>query len=117
MPKFRRFNTRSARLTGEEVLQIREEYEKGTTQGELCRKYQVSVNTIGRIVRGETWTQLGGETAEHIYQRPAPTDAEIAASEQRVLEALQSDIAQVRKVNTELDELRSPKAKEYLEEK
>lgn len=89
MSKFRRFNTKSATLTPDQVYAIRQEYENGATQGELCRKYGVSINTIGRIVRGETWTQFQGPRTEHIHNKPPVSDEEVQASEQRLRAALE----------------------------
>lgn len=106
---FRMGHIKAARLSPVEVLAIREAYDAGMTQRELCWKYNVSIMTIGRIVRGETWQQYGGpgthpgatrrpiaqvlhEDAEDrmIDQRlrdtPPPSDAEIAASLARLRE-------------------------------
>lgn len=58
--KHHRGNTRAAKLTPIQVLDIREAYDTGTTQRELCNRYGVSIGTIGRIVRGETWQSYGG---------------------------------------------------------
>jgi len=55
MGKFNRGNQASVKLSNEEVLELRERYfEGGWSQGRLAREYQVSVNTVGRIVRGES---------------------------------------------------------------
>lgn len=53
---FERKNSKAAKLTLEQVQDIREHYANGATQGSLCRYYGVTIGTIGRIVRGETWT-------------------------------------------------------------
>lgn len=45
-------------LTADDVQVIRQRFAAGDTQRELCGVYGVSVNTIGRIVRGETWQWL-----------------------------------------------------------
>lgn len=56
MTVFRKGNITNAVLTPGEVLRIREDYAAGTyTQGGLARRHGVSVGTIGRIVRGESW--------------------------------------------------------------
>lgn len=102
-------NTRAGRLTPVQVLKIRELYDAGMTQRELCWRYNVSIMTIGRIVRGESWKQYGGPgthpgatrlpTAVHeawdaqdklieqsLRGAPPPSDAEIAASLARLRE-------------------------------
>lgn len=54
----KRNNTRAAKLTPEQVYAIRCEYSAGTTQRALAHLYNVSTETIGRIVRGDTWRQF-----------------------------------------------------------
>lgn len=61
--KFGRGNLRAAKLDPEVVYQMREEYALGATQGSLARKYQVSIGTVGRIVRGESWQQYPNPAA------------------------------------------------------
>lgn len=124
MSKFRRNHTKSAKLTAEQVLSIRDAYAAGTTQGELARTYQMSVGTIGRIVRGESWTSLGGaedpkavsEAAaaslarlRAMQEAPLPSEAIVppasgAAQPNPLLEKLQSAIAQERKAEDELNQ-------------
>jgi hypothetical protein len=61
MTKFRLGNIRNAKLTPEEVVEIRERYWHGMeSQGALCRAYNVSRDTIGRVVRGESFQEYGG---------------------------------------------------------
>lgn len=72
MAKFHRRNSASAKLTVSRVLDMRAEYGEGATQGELARKYQISVVQVGRIVRGESWQNL-------------PLDLSPAAKEQQLL--------------------------------
>jgi hypothetical protein len=55
MSKFNRHNTRSAKLSATDVYNIRQRYTEGESQGSLAREFQVTVGTIGRIVRGESW--------------------------------------------------------------
>lgn len=55
MTKFTTANTRAAKLTNEQVYELRREYhEEGVTQSFLSRKYGVNINTVGKILRGET---------------------------------------------------------------
>lgn len=56
----------SARVGKEEVLAMRQRYREGVTQRELCQVYGLSITTVGRIVRGETWTWLEGEDSAPI---------------------------------------------------
>ena len=53
--KFNQGHLKSAKLTPSQVLELRQAYVQGATQGSLARRYRVSVGTIGRIVRGESW--------------------------------------------------------------
>jgi hypothetical protein len=50
-----------ARLTDHAVVQIREWFAAGgTTQAELADIFGVRQGTIGKVVRGETWTHIAG---------------------------------------------------------
>jgi transcriptional regulator with XRE-family HTH domain len=61
---FGRNNLRRAVLTASKVQEMRALYAKGrVTQGQLSRDFGVSVVTIGRIVRGESWQGLGPQQA------------------------------------------------------
>lgn len=54
-------NRKAAKLTGEQVIEIRQKYAlsgREYTQDRLAREYQVSVNTIRNIVNGVTWQSL-----------------------------------------------------------
>ena len=57
--QFQRRNTRSAKLTISAVQEIRRRYADGETQSNLARVFEVSLNQIGRIVRGESWQSAG----------------------------------------------------------
>ena len=59
-------NRRAAKLTGEQVLEIRFRYanEPGCTQGALARRFEVSIGTIANIVNGLTWQSLVGSEGE-----------------------------------------------------
>jgi len=55
MTKFTRGNEAATKLSNEQVLKLRQRYfEEGWSQGRLSREYQVSINTVGRICRGES---------------------------------------------------------------
>lgn len=53
--KFTKGHRQAGKLNGEQVLRIRELYGAGYSQGSLARTFQVTIGTIGRIVRGESW--------------------------------------------------------------
>lgn len=83
MSAFAARNTKASKLTATQVQQIREFYARGAiTQGQLARDYQVSIVTIGRIVRGEVWQNLAPRE---------PTRQELDESAQRLL-ALQEEL-------------------------
>jgi hypothetical protein len=99
--KFRIGNVRAAKLTPEAVLEIRELYwQQNWTQGALARRFNVSIITIGRIVRGESWQKYPGvgyhegadepPAEQRLHEAaidqmimagaPEPNEAEVAAS-------------------------------------
>lgn len=87
MTKFRRRNFANAKLLPEDIVMIRRRYNAGETQGSLSREYRMSIGTIGRIVRGESWQdipapahpdEIGLETAR--ASNANVSDAEIQAS-------------------------------------
>lgn len=56
--KFTAGHRRSAKLTPEQVLELRTLYsEHNWSQGRLARHYGISVGQVGRIVRGEQWQE------------------------------------------------------------
>ncbi len=55
---FNRHNNRAAKVTHTIVLEMRERYALGWSQGRLAREYHLSVGQVGRIVRGESWQQF-----------------------------------------------------------
>lgn len=54
MTKFAKGNTRGAKLSNEQVFEIRRLYNEGASQAQLSRDFGVVINTVGRIVRGES---------------------------------------------------------------
>lgn len=114
MSKFNQHNTKSAKLTASQVLEIRVAYADGTTQGSLARKYNISIGQIGRIVRGESWNSFQQvETDQAIERRmvsdsatavPATAD-EIQASQERLLKMLgREQTPALNKLLTEINE-------------
>jgi hypothetical protein len=77
---FQRRNQRASKLTAGQVYEIRQKYNEGISQGQLCREYNVSIGQIGRIVRGESWRNMPPPPR-------VPTAEEIEASAKR-LEAM-----------------------------
>jgi len=71
MPSFERSNVKASKVTPTQVVEIKERYARGETQGALCRAFGLSVGQIGRIVRGESWNHLGPAVT---------TEAEVEAS-------------------------------------
>ncbi len=74
---FRQGNRRGAKLTVSQVYDIRALAAQGTTQGALARLYQVSIVSIGRIVRREVWQDLPEEapTEEELHRRAKESEA------------------------------------------
>ena len=68
MNKFTQGNTKASRLTGVQVMEIRDKYANrlhtGITQEDLSREYQVSITTIRNVVHGVTWQRLAGSQPE-----------------------------------------------------
>lgn len=57
-------NSRAAKLTPANVQKMRELYASGEyTQGQLGQMFQLSVVHVGRILRGESWRQVGQPTS------------------------------------------------------
>lgn len=85
--KFPHGHHKAAKLTGVQVLRIRELYSVGYSQGALARDYQVSVGTIGRIVRGESWQAV---TEGSPVASPGALDSEAELSARRLVEQLRA---------------------------
>ena len=48
----------SAKLTSEDVIEIRQEIEEGTKYAYLGYKYGVSTQTIGKIAKRQKWAHI-----------------------------------------------------------
>ena len=93
MTKFTPGNTRAARISNEQVLELRRLYfDENWSQARLARHYQVNVNTIGRIVRGESRQRVPMPSAkpEEIAERLLALQRQ---HDQEVLERLNQAIA------------------------
>ena len=111
MGKFDQGNSKAAKLTNEEVWQIKERYAKGDcTQASLCREYKVSKETIGRIIRGETRQGVPDPKRE---PTPEELNAQAAAFYARLnKQAASLPVAAERKADRMLDQL-SDRARAY----
>jgi Mor family transcriptional regulator len=56
-----------AKLTKQQVLEIRQIYKSGQPYKELADKYDVTPELIGQIVRGDIWRHIGGPLHQHNY--------------------------------------------------
>lgn len=92
---FNKGNTRGADLTAMQVLEIREKYTQGQTQGSLAREYGMSVGHIGRIVRGEVWQTL--------YQPEHPKDLALTQAQGTLKVAQYDEQASVEKLQNLLE--------------
>lgn len=67
------------KLTEPDVLTIRTRHANGATQARLARDYNVTQATISCVVRGITWTNVGGPIAEtdptHVTKKFTAHDA------------------------------------------
>ena len=55
---FRRGNHYAAKLRPDQIVEMRQRYAEGWTQGALVKEYDVSLSTVARCVRGEIWRHL-----------------------------------------------------------
>lgn len=122
MAKFSKGHTRASKLTGEDVLAIRQRYQDGASQGSLARAYGLSVGQIGRIVRNESWQnvsqveehpqQLADDAANSLAKlrrmQEAPLPMEEVMAQERgaaLLERMGQDVAKRVEMEKELEEL------------
>lgn len=115
-------NRKASKLSIPEVIEIRELYRKGRiSQGELSRRFQVSIVQIGRIVRGEVWQQI--PTLDEVLSQGELKEsaARMVALQEKMqadaMEKLQQTAEEQPKADKMLDELTGKnlaKAKGYL---
>jgi len=83
---FERKNKMARKMTPSQVVEMRLAYSQGATQGALCTRFRVSVGTVGRIVRGESWVETAAERMpspreqEDMLQRLMATQAAVNAA-------------------------------------
>ena len=64
----------SEKLTPETVREIRARYDDGeTNRSALAREYDVTQPTIARVLRGDTWSHVGGPTTSDSPPREVST--------------------------------------------
>lgn len=112
---FQRGNRRASKLTGEQVLKIRQMYFTGLySYGKLGVIFDVSLNTISNIVNGYTWRHVAGveltgldKPPPNMVQGQEVPDEVIQESQRKLMEKLQLGILQEIKpsVGQELDDL------------
>jgi hypothetical protein len=77
---FSRRNSAARRLTAEQVVEIRRQYDEGATQASLGIAFGISTVQIGRIVRGESWVDnqapRQGSVQANIAQQPGESFAD-----------------------------------------
>jgi len=106
MTQFQPGNTKSTKLTNEQVLDIRLKYQdEGWTQAQLARHFGVNVNTVGRIVRGETRQRVPMPTDPHEMARRlmALQEEENRRTQERLTKETQAHYDQHIKPERELD--------------
>ncbi len=90
-------NKRAAKLTAQDVRDIRARYAEGSvTQGQLARDYGISAIQIGRIVRWESWAdvpqEMGREDLTALGQR--------LLQEQELQDRLTREVEEAKRENT-----------------
>jgi hypothetical protein len=61
MVKKNRAGRASSRLTKEDVIKIRNDYQNGKTSSEIASKYRLAKTTVCKILNGQTWKNAGGQ--------------------------------------------------------
>ena len=57
---------RNAKLTGPEVLNIRERYARGEQSGSIAKDFGVSPTSIREVTCGRTWKHIGGPISPRV---------------------------------------------------
>lgn len=74
---------RKSNLTDKEILDIHSNYRDGARPKDLAKKYNISVNVLGLIVRGKSWKRLwpGGSPPIHTNAKLSDEDKQYAVNE------------------------------------
>ena len=115
MSKFSPGNSKAAKLSNEDVFEMRRLYQdEGWSQARLARHFGVVVNTVGRIVRGESRQRVPmpvnpEEVAKRLMDLQSEKDAGVLA---RISAAITNHPAtKAREAAEELDRFVDPTAK------
>lgn len=96
--KFNVGNTKASKLTGAEVMEIREKYASGIyTMNRLAREYHVTRNTISDIVHCITWQDLPGVAPQHQID-------DAAARSMKKLQAMLDETGDLPPATAEVDD-------------
>lgn len=114
MTQFSKGNLRSAKLSNEQVLEMRQLYhDEQWTQAALARRYGVNVNTVGRIVRGESRQRVPmpvGNPADIAARLVAIQEETNQATADKLQRDIQREFDSHVKPERELDAFKDPKA-------
>jgi transcriptional regulator with XRE-family HTH domain len=119
MSKFSQGNTRGAKLTNEQVFELRRLYnEEGWTQSQLSKHFNLSVNHIGRIVRGESRRAVPMALPEEDHQAAQRRLIELQVQRgteqvERLMGAAQRAHDQAVQPTKALEELLNPDAEKF----
>lgn len=105
MGQFKPGNVKAAKLTNEQVYDMRLKYSQGWTQRQLCEFFNCSINNVGRIVRGESRRGVpavipGDDVAASAARMMARLDAGSMGSE-AVLDKLKAEINRLPQARAE----------------
>jgi len=90
MTKFSQGNNKAAKLSNVDILELRDRVlNQGWTHGQACRHYGLHINTVGRIVRGESHRNVPMPSEGAITEKQ---EALIAQQQESILERLRKDI-------------------------
>lgn len=114
--------SRNVKVTPHMVIAIRQEYAEGRTQPWLARKYGIGPGQIGRIVRGEAWTQVTAgqpvvtevEGQLKMLNFPDPSAEEIQRSLERMNRLVKEPVSQSEASPVMLDEAAAERVDDRL---
>lgn len=118
MTKFQPGNTRGGKLSNEQVFELRQKYASGRfTQAQLCREYGLHINTIGKILRGESYQRvpLPADPPETIRDRLMVLQEHVnQQSTERLTDAIQKEYDATVKPKRTLDRFINREAAEQF---